>query len=240
MKKLLLLALTLLISFITLPAQTLDDILERHIKASGGQDEFAHLKSAYIESTVTVSGIVIKERTTVLKDTGVRIEQDIMGMKFIRGYDGKTGWTQNPVMNGGNAARLPDSLTTPMLAQMNLSGLFIKKEKGTQLEYKGEDTFQDEPVYLLELKMSDVATKTHSISQKTYLIVRTVIRLTTESGNVIETNIIPSNYQTVDGFTTPMTMVTTGGGMPTSVRTDITSVKYNVDVDPAIFRLPEE
>src|SRR5690606_30559119 len=74
------------LALMTLRAQSVENIIEKHLEALGGKERLRDLKSAQISATVSVAGFEVKAVTTVLQNTGIRIEQEVQGMKLIQAY----------------------------------------------------------------------------------------------------------------------------------------------------------
>lgn len=239
MKKLQVLLFAFLFAITGTYAQKVEDIIDKHIEALGGSTNLANLKSAQIDATVSVASFSVKGTTTVLQNKGIRIEQEVQGMKMIQAFDGTTGWAINPMLDNGNPVKLPESQNVNLKGQMDLTGLYNYKAKGYQVELIGEEQVKDEPVYVLKVTMADGNAATNYISKKTFLTLRTWIHMTTENGDVVESNIYPSDYRKVDGIVTPYSIQIEGTGIPGTIVTNITSVRYNLDIDPSIFAFPE-
>ena len=225
-------------SLTTLSAQTVAEIVSKHINALGGEDKLSKLKSAQIVATVAVATFEVKGTTTVLQNKGIRIEQEIQGMKMIQAFDGNTAWAVNPMLDGGKAVKLPAEQSANLKEQMDLTGLYNYKEKGYKVEFKGEDIHQGEPVYVISVTMPDGNAATNFLSKNTYLTLKTTIKILGEDGNEVESNIYTSDYKVVDGIVTPHSIEIDGTGTPGVIKTHITSVRYNIDIDPSIFTFP--
>src|SRR5690606_30001805 len=119
--------LSLAMSLTTLSAQTVAEIVSKHINALGGEDKLSKLKSAQIVATVAVATFEVKGTTTVLQNKGIRIEQEIQGMKMIQAFDGNTAWAVNPMLDGGKAVKLPAEQSANLKEQMDLTGLYNYK-----------------------------------------------------------------------------------------------------------------
>lgn len=239
MKTLLNLIITILIAIPTY-AQTVDEIIEKHIEALGGKDKLRQLRSARIDAVVSVSSFEIKSTTIVLQGQGVRSEQEIQGMKIIQAFDGNTAWVINPMAGNDKATRLPAEQNAALKSQMDLTGLYNYKAKGYNLELKGEEVLDGAPVYVIEVKMPDGSNAINYMSKSTYYTLKTRVNMKTGDGNEIQTQIYSSDYKTADGYVTPYLIEIEGGGMPGRITTKVTSAQFNIDVDPSVFAFPEE
>lgn len=240
MKKLTYTLCLLFIPILTIQAQTVDDVIEKHIEALGGKAKLSKLKSARIDAMVTVSGFDVKSTTTVLQNEGIRSEQEIQGMTIVQAFDGTTAWMINPMMGSDKPTKLPAEQNASLKGQMDLTGLYNYKEKGYNIELKGEEELEGEPVYVLNVKMPDGNNANNYISKKTYQTLKTTVTIVGADGAENQTSIYSSDYREADGFVTPYTIEIEGAGLPGRITTKVTSARFNVDVDRAIFSFPGE
>ena len=68
--------LAALLSFTIANAQTVDEIIAKHVDAVGGKDKLAQVNSVYIESTTEVMGNQSATKTYILNGKGYRNESD--------------------------------------------------------------------------------------------------------------------------------------------------------------------
>lgn len=221
-------------------AQTVEEVVEKHIQALGGKDKLRQLKSARIEAVVVVNSFEVKSTTTVFQNRGIRTEQDIQGMKIIQGFDGTTAWMINPMMGDNKPIKLPLEQNASLKNQMDLTGLFDYKAKGYDISLKGEEVLNGTPVYVLTVKMPDGSNADNYISKNNYHTLKTTVTVLGADGKETQTNIYSSDYKEVDGYVTPYTIEIEGGGLPGRITTKVTSARFNVDTDPSIFAFPGE
>jgi hypothetical protein len=230
--------LALFLCITSVQAQTVDEVVEKHVAALGGKEKLSKLKSLQIDAVVTVNSFEVKSTTTVVQNKGVRSEQEIQGMKIVQGFDGTTAWMINPMMGSDKATKLPAEQNDALKGQMDLTGLYNYKDKGYDVALEGEDVLDGAPVFVLQVKMPDGSSSTNFISKSTYYTLKTLISAKGPDGNPVQTTIYSSDYKDVDGYITPYSIEIESEGMPGKIVTKVTSAKFNVEVDPSIFAFP--
>ena len=107
--KLLLLALAA-ITTSALTAQTVDEIINKHIDAIGGKEKLSQVKSLYTENSMDVMGNSAPQKEYLVEGKGFKSEVEFNGASIIQCYTDKSGWTINPMMGGTDAQAMPDAL----------------------------------------------------------------------------------------------------------------------------------
>jgi outer membrane lipoprotein-sorting protein len=244
---LLLLTLSLVSLAKTASAQTADEIIEKHLAATGGRAAFAKLKSRTSVGTVTlttpagnITGTIEtwnqapnKARTlTKLDLTLLRLGQAVVDQRF----DGESGYVIDSIQ--GN-----HDITGTQLDNMK-NGSFPNpflnyKETGATIDLSGKEKVGDRDAYLLISKpKAGTAVRTY-IDAESYLPVKTVVKvpvpqLDTDLDQVIEF----SDFRDVDGIKVPF-QIKQSSALQT-ITVNLTKVEHNKDIDPAIFSKPKD
>ena len=127
-------AVALLVS-VSANAQTVDEIVDKHVTALGGADKLKGVNTLIIERSLSVQGMEIPTIMTVVVGKSLRSESTIMGNAMVQVLDGSTGWSIKPAMMGGTGE--PEDMTAPELKQMSgqldpFGALMNYKEKGNK------------------------------------------------------------------------------------------------------------
>src|SRR5919199_229496 len=96
-------------------AQTVDEIVDKHIAALGGQDKINGVKTLVIEQSLSVQGMEIPTKSTVVVGKSMRSESSVMGNSMVQVVNGTTGWMIRPAMMGGSGD--PEEMPAEMLKQ---------------------------------------------------------------------------------------------------------------------------
>jgi outer membrane lipoprotein-sorting protein len=234
-----LLSLIALFGVVLVQAQTADEIIAKHIEASGGKDKINQIKSIYIESTIQVMGNDAPSTTTILNGKGFRSESEFNGQKVIQVYTDKGGWAVNPFAGGSDAQAMPDGQYKAGRDQIFIGGpLYDYASKGYKVEYLGMENVGTVSNYKLKLVAPDTTFTTFYIDPTTYYISK-IVKTTNMMGQDMVLTISLSNYQKTDfGYTVPFGTETSFGEQFTMSGT-VKKVEFNKDVDPKIFDMPK-
>lgn len=219
-------------------AQTVDEVIDKHVAAMGG-DKYTNLKSVRMESSAQIMGMDLPSTATIVQGRGMRSETTVQGSDIVQAIDGKTGWMINPMAGQTTAVAMPEAQAEMAAAQLDLTGLYNYKAKGNTAELmKGEESLEGAPVYLVKVGMSNGATATHYISKDTYYILRSVINTAVQGQDVeVKTNF--SDFKQVDGVTFPFTTEIESPAMPGVMTMTYKTVEVNPKVDESIFAMPK-
>src|ERR1019366_252281 len=91
------LAITILFAGFTIAnAQTADEIIQKHIAAIGGFDNWKKINSVKMAATTTANGTEIPITITILQGKGMKVEYTFSGMTGWSIITDKAGWYYSP------------------------------------------------------------------------------------------------------------------------------------------------
>ena len=191
--------LIVLLTFVAIAvkAQSVDDIIAKHINALGGKGVLENTKSVYVESSVDISGNEAPTVTYILFGKGSRTELDFAGQKVIQTVSEKNGgWAVTPAQAG--AVALPDDQTKASKMGYETGGpLYNYAAKGSKVALLGKDTANG-GAYKVELTTKDGLAVTYYINAQTYYIDKAVNKMSV-GGQEMETTATFSDYRKADG-----------------------------------------
>ena len=100
MKKVILFVSVLTLSMGALSAQSVEQIVAKHLRAIGGTEKLRQIKSIVMDNTVKVQGLDIENSTAILVGKAMRSDSRIMGNELVQAFDGVTSWAITPVVMG--------------------------------------------------------------------------------------------------------------------------------------------
>lgn len=219
-------------------AQTVEDVIDKHVAAMGGS-KYTSLKSVKMEASAQIMGMELPSSTTIVQGRGLRSETVVQGSAIVQAIDGNTGWTINPMSGQSTPTPLPDDAVKMSVGQLDLTGLYNYKAKGHTAELVGEDKLEGAPVYIVKVTMANGTKATHYISKDTYYILKTNVAATVQGQDFeIKTNF--SNFKQVDGVTFPFTTELESPAMPGIMTMVVKNVEVNPKVDESIFAMPKK
>lgn len=227
MKKLFLSVAVLALSVCSLFAQTIDEIVAKHINAVGGADKLKAVKSLAMESTIKVQGLEMENQTSIIINGAVRSESAVMGNTLVQAFDGAMAWENTPVMMGGSGQpqKMADEMAGTVINQADPFPLLDYAAKGTTLELLAPEEGS------FHFKITPKAGSVFEIwiDSNTHLVTKQK-----SFQNSQEIMILFSNFAETDGIKFAMHMEVMAG----MIRVDTKSVKLNSSIDRSIFKMP--
>ena len=228
--------------FISLNAQSLDEILKFHSKAMG----YEKLKEI---NTITISGVnhlgeeIIPFKTMIKKPSKYYHERVFMGRKMIKVLDGDKAWSMNP-MNG--ITDLYGSQLELLKESCEYGGLLFKREeKGLSVILEGSEYIEEKKVFVLKVTDKDSLMTDVYIDPESYYIIKQVTKREFQGDSILAT-VLFSNYRIFDGIAVAYNTETIsdkevsgngghrmGGGMM-----EIKKIEFNKPIDESIFVKP--
>ncbi|NQU85791.1 MAG: hypothetical protein HQ541_08530 [Mariniphaga sp.] len=235
MKKLVFLFISILIiSGGPVFAQSVDDIINKHLEIIG-QEKLAKAKSYTVEVVVNQMGMELPMTMKMKRPDKFRMEVDMQGQKMIQAFDGKVGWAILPWISSE-----PQDLTDEQLKQardqVGIDDPFYQyKDRGLIAEFVGNDIKNEVDVFHIKLIDIDGKAGSYYIDTKNYYLVSTLQKVNSQ-GTEIDVESTMSDYQITDGVAIARSIEskTSMGNM--SVK--INKIELNTPIDDAIFIKP--
>lgn len=224
-------------SFTTVNAQTADEIVNKHIQAIGGIENWKKITSMVQTGTMTAQGAQLEVIATVLNGKGSRQDINVMGMNNYIILNQTEGWRFFPIQG----QQAPEALTADDVkegqAGLDISGAIIDyKTKGNAVEFLGKEDVDG--TECLKLKVTHKAGKieTFFLDPVTYYVIKSN-SIVKANGQEAELSTTYGNYQKLpEGIVVPMTM-----SIPFAPGVNfeflISKVELNKTVDESIFKL---
>lgn len=214
-------------------AQTVDELVDKHVAALGGADKLAGVKTMVVERSLSVNGMQIPSKTTMIVGKAMRSESSVMGNSMIQVIDGGTGWMIRPAMMGGTGdpEDMPADMLKQQAGQLDPFGALVNyKDKGNKVELVGKEKVDGKDAYHLKVTTKDGEAFDEYLDANTYLLSKLVRNMNGQTGEIAF-----SDYKPVEGIQIAQTMEIVGGQMGTlSFTTD--KVQINPPVDESIFK----
>jgi len=234
MKKLILSAAVLVLSASTLLAQSVDEIVAKNLKATGGVAKLHEVKSLIMENTVKVQGLEIENLTTVLVGRAMKSDSKIMGNNLVQAFDGTTAWAFTPVIMGGNGEPqvMAEDMSKNVINQVDPFPLLDYARKGTAIVLLAPEKVKDKDAYHLKVSPKSGAESEIWIDVATGLMSKLK---TMQNGQEVELFFL--NYKEIEGINFAMSSETSNP-MAGTVSIETKTVKLNNAIDEAIFKMP--
>jgi peroxiredoxin len=219
----------LFVPLVPVQAQTADEIVNKHVAATGGIEKWRSLQTLTIISRSEHFSFNRYWKRPNRIRVDVSIEQPAPGVD-IRAFEGTTGWRVNP-LEGSDEPRSMSEREIADLQEENdwLKELIDYKAKGRKVELAGKELIDGNPAYKLKLTKSGGVIIHIFLHAKTFLEVKRVSLVKTPWGADLEQVITIGDYRLVGGLM-----------LPHRVGEAIREYEVNKPIDEAIFKLPHQ
>ncbi|QIP17297.1 outer membrane lipoprotein-sorting protein [Spirosoma aureum] len=216
-------------------AQTVDEIVDKHIAALGGIDKLKGVTTLVTERSISVQGMEIPSKTTVSVGKALRTESSVMGNSMIQVVEGTTGWMIRPAMmqGTGEPEDMPAEQVKQQLSQLDPFGPLVNyKDKGNKIELVGKEKVDGKDAYHLKVTTKEGQAIDEFIDATTYLVSKVKSTMNGQDGEISF-----SDYKDVDGIKFANTMEISNPQMGTL--TMVTNkILVNNKIDDSIFKKP--
>lgn len=238
-KAVLLFSLVLGLSAIGLHAQTVEEIIDKSITATGGIEKIKALNSMKMTGNFMMMGMEIPFTVSSKRPLMTRMESNFQGMSMIQAYDGTTAWGVNPFMGSKEPEVMPEDQAKEIIERADYDGDFVDyKVKGHTIEFVGKDEVEGSPVFKLKVTKKTGNVSVYFIDAENYLPIK-IVSKTKMHGNETESETVLGNYKPVAGVQMAHSIETRMGGK-TANEIVIEKVMTNVPLDNEIFTMPKK
>ncbi len=228
-------ALITLFFFSSLSAQTVDEIVTKHIAAIGGAANWKKINTLKMEANINVQGNDIPVVIYQVNNKATKSEIIFQGTNNYNIITTEGGWKFFPIM--GQAA--PEAMTEDEVKagqnQLDIQGeLLDYKTKGHKVELLGKDTLDGNEAFKLKVTRKNGSEATYFIDAKSFYMVRAMAKVKA-NGQEIEQTSLMSNFQKLpEGIVLPFTLEGVG---PAPIV--ISKVEVNPKIDDAVFKVTQ-
>ena len=214
-------------------AQTVDEIISKHIEAIGGKENLAKVKSLYIESNMDMMGTSAPMVSNLVDGKGCRTEIIYNGSTIINCFTDKGAWSLNPLGGNPSPVTLPDEMYQSGKNAIYTGGiLFDYATKGATAELQGKE----DGAYKIKVTVAN-APSFYFIDTATYYIKKMLVKGEL-MGSPVDITTSFSDYKKTDfGMVLSYSQVLDIGSY--TLPSTVTKVEANKAVDPAIFDMPK-
>jgi hypothetical protein len=226
-------------SVATAEAQSVDEIVARHVEALGGIERLRAIGSIRMSGRVTAGGgreaLVVRE---ILRPDRIRTEFTYQGVTGVYAFDGTRGWKVSPFE--GNLAPEAMEIEEARQAgdQTDIEGpLADWKAKGNRVALFGKESLAGRDVYKLEVTLRSGRVLHEYLDSGSYLPVRREsTRLVRGHPVRIETTF--DDYREVSGVRFPHAIETGAVSRPQRLKVTVEQIELNPPLDDARFQMP--
>ncbi|WP_266365045.1 DUF4292 domain-containing protein [Tellurirhabdus rosea] len=238
MKKRILFALSAVLLSAGAFAQTVDEVVNKHIVAVGGMDKISGIKSVQYEQTMSVMGMEMTGKTTAVVGKSSRSDITVMGQNMVTVIDGESGWMINPMAGSSDPQPIPAEQAKFQKSNTEVTGLQLAYAKINKypMELVGKEQLNGKDVFNIKVTRPE-ATVNFYINAGDYQLAGTKAVVPVQ-GQTAEVKANFSNFKAVEGVTLPFSITMEAPGAPAPINMQVTKLTLNPTVDPAIFKMP--
>jgi len=215
-------------------AQSVDEIVDKHIAAMGGRDKLKSLETMYTEGVMEMQGMKIPIRLWVVNNKAVRMEFEVMGANNIQVVTRNGGWMQMP-MQGPEPREMDSGMVRSMQPRLDLAGeLYDYKSRGRTVTLEGKETTGGVESYKLKVTNENGSVMHLFVDASTYYIDKIETRVSIQGQEMNIATILSDYKKTDNGYVYPA--LTTQE--PIGSKISVTRVEVNKPVDERLFRMP--
>ena len=227
---------------VSVSAQTVDELIDKNIKAHGGLDKLKAVQSMKLTGKMKMGPMEAPFTEFKKRPTNLRSEFTIQGMTGIQAYDGSTGWMIMPFMGKKDAELMTADMIKNVKDGADFDGPLIDyRIKGNKVELLGKENVQGRPAYKLHLTTNSGAESTVFLDADSYLEIRLESKGTVQ-GQAVESGTTISDYREVGGLMFAMSFETKSKNAGSEGAQTITFEKIELNpasIDLAMFHMPD-
>lgn len=240
LRKFLLFVVALAAFALSASAQTVDEIIAKHVQARGGLDKLKAVRSVRITGKMTLGGgleapVIFEQK----RPGSLRFEITLQGLTAVQAYDGSTAWGINPFQGKKDPETLGDDDRKDLEEQSDLDGPVVDyKAKGNRVELIGKEPVEGTPAYKLKVTLKNGDVRYIYLDADSFLEIKAESKRTIR-GTVRETESILGDYKEVGGLMFPFSIEAGAKGSPQKQKITIEKIELNPTIEDARFKLPE-
>jgi len=230
MKKLIL-SLCAVLSLQIAFAQTADEIINKHITAIGGAENWKKINSMVMDASIKAQGAEIKVTRTQIHNKAMRMDIAVAGMNGYQILTQTAGWGYMPFAGQTKAEPMTADDVKTSQDELSLHDEFITyKEMGKKAEYLGKDDLDGTECLKVKLTDKDGQETTFWIDPATFYTIKQVQKVKA-NGKEVESVSTYSNYKKIDeGIVYPFSIGGDNGDI------EITKLTINSTIDESLFK----
>jgi outer membrane lipoprotein-sorting protein len=218
-------------------AQTVDEIIAKHVQARGGLEKIKAVKSAKTTGKLVMQGLEIPVTIQQKRANKLRLDATFQGKSLVQAYDGAVAWKIDPFQGTSEPEKMAGEEEKQTVEQSDMDGALIDyKEKGHTVELVGKEDVEGTPVYHLKLTKKSGDISHIYIDAENYLEIKSTAKRKTPGGEM-EIETFYGNYKPVNGLVYPFSIeAKVGGQVVQNVVVD--KMELDLAIEDSFFKMP--
>jgi outer membrane lipoprotein-sorting protein len=232
--------LTLAVAALIVPvvfAQTVDEVVAKHIAASGGADKIKAAKTLKMTGKAEMQSMEAPFVMYMKQPNMLRNEITIQGLVLVQAWDGNSGWAIVPFTGKKDPEAVTADEAKELQDQADLWPLLDYKSKGNKVELLGKDKIEGSDAYKLKLTRASGDVETVYLDTDSMLEIKEEATRTVR-GSEQQTETSLSDYRDVNGLMIPFAIESSVKGSPDKQKITLDKVDVNVPIEDSVFKMP--
>ena len=227
-----LLVATFALTTLNVAAQTADEIIAKNVEAMGGVSKIASLKTVKKSGSLSMQGMDIPMVFTVSQMKGFRVDVEVMGTSNYQIVTPEKAFMFFPVQQMTEPKEMDAETVKGMQSALDIQGALVNyKEKGSSVEFAGNEKVDGADTYKLKVTSKSGKTAFYFIDVKSNRLTKTTAKAAGPDGVEMNVEKTYSNYkQNADGYWFAYGTTTPQGPVV------FDKIESNVAVDENIFK----
>ncbi len=238
--KLLFILSLIFFSYTVSNAQTVDDIIVSHLKATGGVEKWASINSMKMTGNIDIAPGMKAPFIMYFKDKNkFRFELEVQGLTMIQALDVDSGWSIIPFSGKTDPERMSPEEIKSSKQQADFTGdLYNYKQKENLVEYLGTEDMEGTETLKLKVTRKNNDITYMYLDAESYLTLKETSKVMMQDKE-IESVTLPSNYKDVEGLKFAFSMELRGSDEASGGQTmNIETLELNPKVSDELFKMP--
>ncbi len=222
----------LALTTLNVAAQTADEIIAKNITAMGGAEKIASLKTVKRTGNMSMQGMDIPMVFTVSQMKGFRLDVEVMGTSNYQIITPDKAFMFFPIQQMTEPKEMDAEVVKGMQSALDIQGaLFNYKEKGSTVEFVGNEKIDGADAYKLKVTGKSGKSAFYFIDVKSNMLVKTSSKATGPDGVEMDVETNYSDYKkNADGYWFAYSTTTPQGPVV------FDKIESNVAVDENLFK----
>jgi hypothetical protein len=224
---------------VAVTAQTVDEVVARHVAARGGREALAKVRTLRMTGrAIGGPGREAIVRREIARPGRIRTEFVFQGTTGVYVWDGTAGWRVSPLDGSLEPEPLTGDAAELSAEQADFEGPLVDwKAKGHRVELAGKADLPGGPAHELKVTLKSGVVRRVWVDAASGLVVKTGSTRTLR-GHELTFETVYSDYSETAGVRIARSIETGVVGRPRRLRIVVENVEVNPPLDDSRFRVP--
>ena len=221
------------------PAPTVDEIVAQHVKARGGREALAAVRTLRMTGrAIAGPGREAIVRREIARPSRIRTEFVFQGTTGVYVWNGTSGWQVSPLDGTLDAQPMPAEAAALSAEQADFEGPLVDwKAKGHTIERVGSATLPDGEAHELKVTLKSGVVRRVWVDAATGNIVKTASTRQFR-GRETQFEVVYGDYRETGGIRFARSLEIGAAGRPQKLKILVENVEINPPLDDARFAMP--